>query len=94
MVRHLTGEGDVEDGEPGAGVGHHPQQAVRGDVLDVERVETLTVSQAGPDQSLARLGGEEAGPGSGARTEPLGVEVEDQSAQSVPAEHRQAEAVT
>ena len=94
MVRHLTGEGDVEDGEPGAGVGHDPQQTVRGNVLDVERVETLTVSQAGPHQVPARLGGEEASPGSRAGTEPVGVEVEDQSAQPVPAEHGQTEAVT
>ena len=87
MISHLAGEGDVEDGEPGAGVGHHPQQTVRGDVLNVERVETLTVSQTGPHKGLARLGGQEPGPGSGPGAEPVRVEVEDQSAQSVPAEH-------
>ena len=45
QVGDLPGEGDVEDGKPGAGVGHHPQQAVRGDVLDVHRVETFLIFQ-------------------------------------------------
>ena len=80
LVGDLPGEGDVEDGEPGAGVGHHPQHGVRGHVLDVERVEALAVGQAGPHQSLAWLGGQEPGPGSGPGAEPVRVEVKDQTA--------------
>ena len=49
-VRYLSREGDVEDGEPGAGVGHHPQHLVGGDVLDIERVETLALSETVPGQ--------------------------------------------
>ena len=71
LVGDLPGEGDVEDGEPGAGVGHHPQQGVRGHMLHVERVETLAVGQAGSDQRLALRAGEEPGPASGPGTQPV-----------------------
>ena len=87
-VSDLGGEADVEEGEAGAGVGHHPEHRVSGDVLDVEGAEAAALGQTGQGEVSTRGGGEECEPGAGPGGDMgVSVEVEDQAAQSVSTQH-------